>query len=428
MSALKSFITRHMSGDDEKQPGDLGAAASKSTSGIQNGDTPGKQTQQVGLKSGDIAVTNDNIAVIEVQGESLTDSRKCDGCDKVVPPGKLDKPSHLMCSFCQDWFCLQCAEFTRKPEYAVAAREDIFWGCKSCTSAIGSLDKKYRLEAIPIESETRQNQTGEVKKQGETPCDSNQEILTKMDEIKSSIEGKIEALEENLKNSVAKSLDDGLVNVNTGLSSMIKSSVTENLARAWNNTMFGDDDFPAVGSEEWKTVAYKNKKQTLPQVITRTFNEVNREQTMNEQRKNNVIIYRAPESKSNDMKVRQEDDKKLVDELLDQIEIQRAPAKIYRLGTYDADKQNNGSRPIKLEFEDVDIQTRVMTNAKKLKDAPEKLKGISLSYDMSKEQRAESKNLHEEAKEKTKNSQEFVYRVRGTPGNMSLIHFKKVAQ
>ena len=64
-----------------------------------------------------------------------------------------------------------------------------------------------------------------------------------------------------------------------------------------------------------------------------------------------------------------------------------------------------------------------MESVSKLKDADEKYSRIILTHDMATEDRDEYKRLVAEAKEKQKDeiSGEFIFRVKGAPGNFRLL-------
>ena len=98
--------------------------------------------------------------------------------------------------------------------------------------------------------------------------------------------------------------------------------------------------------------------------------------------------------------------------------------KIFRLGKFDPEAEDDKSRPIKVIFESPEVQTKVISSAIKLKNAPENLKKIGISHDLSEEQRAKAKALHAEALERSKNSTEFVFKVRGPPDNMTIKQIK----
>ena len=102
------------------------------------------------------------------------------------------------------------------------------------------------------------------------------------------------------------------------------------------------------------------------------------------------------------------------------------PKKIYRLGKYDQEKATQGSsRPIKIELMTEQDQATIMGSAKNLKGADATFKNVNVTYDLSQTEREELNLLLQSASEKSKNSTEYVYKVRGTPGNMEIIRFKR---
>ena len=255
------------------------------------------------------------------------------------------------------------------------------------------------------------------------------DVLLKIEELKSNLEGKIQALEssvktaidnkivpseQNMKNAVESSLqtatfvslsqikttigeyfgptedkvaevaktsirstlDECFGTAAQKLAETVEASVNQNMARAWNSTIFGEEDFPAIGSNEWTEVTSNSKKtqKTLPQLIeqsvTQSVTEVTRIQSVNEQRRNNVIIYRAPEPTDEEANDRLESDEKLVHDLFKEINVRVGSAKVYRLGKFDENKKDR-SRPITVELENPEKQAEIMVQAKTLKDAPD---------------------------------------------------------
>ena len=408
---------------------------------------------------------NEEIGVTEAPGETKAIPRECEGCSKTATPKNNGKPTHFMCNFCTKWFCLPCAEITRKPEIDVASRDDIFWACKPCVSCLkgtyGDDMEGFTIKAKPV------SVGGEVDQQGDQS-----DVLLSLGVLKSTIEGRINTLEANIEqsfknalgeglnsvhdkvdkntdsmqvkvketvevnmgkaevkmdNSIKESIDVGLASLQASMTKSMELSIEHSMAKAWSSSIFGDDDFPELGSEEWKDVVSRKKSKALPQVIKQSVAETYEQISDDEKRLNSVILYRAPESGADNAE-RHEKDKKMVHDLLKEIEVRAEPTKIYRLGELDPEKADDKSRPLKVEFENHEIQDRVIKSAHKLKDAPDNLKKISVSYDMSREQRKQAKTLHEEAKGLTKNSKVSVWRVRGLPGKMQVKEFKKRSQ
>ena len=64
------------------------------------------------------------------------------------------------------------------------------------------------------------------------------------------------------------------------------------------------------------------------------------------------------------------------------------------------EKKINEPRPLQLGFKDKDVRSKVLENAKKLKDEVEQFKKINIVIDLTKMQRDEEAKLEKEAKEK----------------------------
>ena len=149
-----------------------------------------------------------------------------------------------------------------------------------------------------------------------------------------------------------------------------------------------------------------------------------------EKRKKNVVIFNAPENAgASGWKEQRDLDLDYVIELTNEVlgeSIDRNEiGKIYRLGH----RNFNGGeacRPILVEFTQGTTKNLIMHNVNKLRNL-EKFKNVVISHDMSKNEREECKKLVEEAKQQESNdtSGEFLYRVRGLPGQLKIVRFRK---
>ena len=217
--------------------------------------------------------------------------------------------------------------------------------------------------------------------------------------LKSELADLVESKMSSLKSSIAE-----LEVTHSGIPSAVENSINKSIY----STLFGEDDFPTLEQTDssdasdgessnpnpWTEV--RRKQHTLPQVIKRSINAMNNDQNMFDQRKNNLIIYRASEVAKEEERVAA--DQKLIDDLLKVLKVETTPVKICRLG-----KVTPGSsdpRPLKIELESNEAQKEIMKKAKHLKDAPENLKKLSISYDLTRDQRAQVKGLVNEAKQK----------------------------
>ena len=98
---------------------------------------------------------------------------------------------------------------------------------------------------------------------------------------------------------------------------------------------------------------------------------------------------------------------------------------VFWLGKWNA--SNSTSRPLLIQFKEKATKNRVMESLSKLKSASDTFKNLSITHDMTKNERLECKKLVEEAKLKETGNQqgEFIWRVRGLPGQLKLIRFRK---
>ena len=101
------------------------------------------------------------------------------------------------------------------------------------------------------------------------------------------------------------------------------------------------------------------------------------------------------------------------------------PKKIIRLGKPEA----NRTRPLKVVMNSLSEKENIMANLKRLKNAEQIYKNVSITDDYTQTERHEIKLWNEKAKtanlEAGENSK-FVFKVRGTPKNgLSLVRFAK---
>ena len=140
-----------------------------------------------------------------------------------------------------------------------------------------------------------------------------------------------------------------------------------------------------------------------------------------EARRNNIILYRVLESKAETAAERSEEDKKFCEKLMTGLEIGAVPEdikKVFRLGRRDQDRPG----PILVELTNGHIKNLVMESLFKLRSMQAKFQGIGVAHDITKK-REECKELVLEAKAKL--TGEWIYLVRGAPGQMKIIQVRR---
>jgi hypothetical protein len=146
-----------------------------------------------------------------------------------------------------------------------------------------------------------------------------------------------------------------------------------------------------------------------------------------EGRSNNIIIYRVPECITAEGRAKHDKafSVELFKEIVEQDVKEEDLKSVFRLGKWDSTNSNN--RPLLVQFREKTTKNRVMEALFKLRNAPDKFKNLSITHDMTKNERSECKKLVEEAKKKESEDQqgEFTWRVKGLPGQLKLIRFRK---
>ena len=88
------------------------------------------------------------------------------------------------------------------------------------------------------------------------------------------------------------------------------------------------------------------------------------------------------------------------------------------------------NRPMKVVLENKEDKLRVLTNVRKLGEASEKFKGIGITEDHTEQEREEIKRKVQEAKnlQTEYKPEEWLFRVRGTPGDLRIVWVRKRLQ
>jgi hypothetical protein len=150
------------------------------------------------------------------------------------------------------------------------------------------------------------------------------------------------------------------------------------------------------------------------------------EDRQKELKKNNIIIHRFAESAIKEDEKKNSEDRKAVISLIN--DVLKVPCKdkdikkIFRLG-----KRTDTERPLLIEFQEGTMKNAVLENLSKLRLAEERYKKISVTHDMTKNEREQCRELVKQCKEKAskEESGEWMFKVRGPPGAMRIVKMKK---
>ena len=142
-----------------------------------------------------------------------------------------------------------------------------------------------------------------------------------------------------------------------------------------------------------------------------------------ESRASNIILYRVPETDKQEERIKYDKDFfcQMANEALE-VDMKSEDIKaIFRLG-----KKGDNCRPLLVQLRERSVKNRIMESLFKLKSSSEKFKNISVTHDLTKQERLICKTLVDEAKKKQSEEKgEFIWRVRGLPGQMKVIRIQK---
>ena len=155
-------------------------------------------------------------------------------------------------------------------------------------------------------------------------------------------------------------------------------------------------------------------------------------ETDKEARRNNITIYRIPENEFNSNEERKVMERRYVLKLLSKMQVGIEEADIkgtFRLGRYTrADNAQSGtnSRPMLVQFNSRLAKNLIMENLFKLKHLDSEFKNVIIAHDMTVNERQECRTLVDDAKKTEEDtSGNYIYRVRGPPGAMSIVRLRR---
>ena len=242
-----------------------------------------------------------------------------------------------------------------------------------------------------------------------------------MGELQKRMESLELRLEEKLDThvrSITQKLPDQLSTLEMKLENQLKSlseEMPQSMTKTWTS-LFKKDEM-TESQPSFKTI------------MKETLEEQKKEDVDRENRENNIIIYNVEESEQVDTGERKKEDVKFFNILCQEVlQISSPSAKNFiRLGRKPAAEDSQRPRPLKVVMDSKDDRSKIMRNLTKLKDAEERYRKISITYDYCQEDREKIKTKVVEAKqlEEGDQSKNFRYRVRGPPWDLRIIKIAK---
>ena len=234
--------------------------------------------------------------------------------------------------------------------------------------------------------------------------------VSKMQETQAKMVDKLKNIEQSIQQSQNASIDRI-----QSMEQKIEARVKE----------FGDET-------KWSDIVMKHVENGLQgvssnidqmkKVVTET-NELAAEERDKERRRNNIIMYRIEESEAATAEDRHLADMKFCLSLFNNVLTtglaEEDIHKIYRLG-----KRGDGPRPLLVQLTTHHSKNLIMESLYKLKQAEQKYKQVVVCHDMTIHERDDCKALVLKAKELTADSGDYIYKVRGPPGQMKIQKYR----
>ncbi len=353
------------------------------------------------------------------KSKGKADQKNCGKCSvDFSKQGRWD--NDVECSFCGIWFCTHCTHLKRCHN-EVLKREDVFFACEACEEKVKNFIKSTK------EGKMSSN-LDENPAMNEKVCDDTTNRVGVLERKFDLFASKLDEMIDIQKRQNSKMDEIKPSEVSSKVSAEVSSKISEvvtNTVNSWSKIV-GDNPTAIVTSSPEETQG----------LITKTScnlaREIKREEKRFESRSNNIMVYHAPEENIGNFKARQDKDKALVSKLLAANEIDDEPVQIVRLGkssvTEHQKSENNRKfvgRPIKLVFRSNETVTSVLENARKLANAEDDLRSLSIDYDRTIEEHAELKKMLKIAREKDSKNPNLIHKVRGPPWNMRIVQFNK---
>lgn len=353
---------------------------------------------------------------------SISASAVIDNCQKCDKPVE-DEDSALECEICVSWFHIGCEEISEEEYTFLSEHKSVHWYCKSCNKSVANVIKLVSSLTLKIDA-VEANVTKLSKKID--VCDKRVDDLSEgilPDNLSKVINSKIsEAVDSKLKQiqDDFKGLKDLVSKTETKLENTIETRMVESV------DSIKKDLEPTWASIVGKEVDTKFEKVsndvTLVQSVLEDTRKKANEERERENRSNNIILYRVPEVDNKDERVKA--DKAFCIELFNdvlELDAQDSDFKFFRLG-----KRDQSNRPLLVQCREKTFKNRIMECLHKLRNAELKFKNISVTHDLTLNERTECKALVEEAKKKQADETgEYLWRVRGLPGQLKVIKLKK---
>lgn len=331
----------------------------------------------------------------------------CNKCKSLYVDDNKDIP-WIECTCCFKTYCPRCVGMT-KTVATVMKRDDVIWVCPDC---------------IPVLQKFNSDNCCNLRELLESPIPQmNQKVMDGIEQIKASTDiimrqqDKMDTLLKQMETDRESKWDTNLEKFGEKITREIeevKTTVKEDVPKLWTEVVAPKTNNRATAED-------------MVVQVKRAMLEVAESEKEQELRAKGIVVYKLAESEGETKEERVEEDRYVLEELLQFLGFPDTEI-VYaeRLGRFSAERCNeNKFRPIKVRFTDQATRDNVLRSLYKLRNAPEKMKALSIRQDLNNNQRAELRRWTDEAFNKSRNSLTMHYRVKGEPGNYRLMEMPK---
>ena len=311
---------------------------------------------------------------------TATNVPSCCSCGTII----TDDTRALQCDRCvsaEVWKCADCLNLTGDLyDHLVADSNPMLrWFCDGCEKAVMNMDtascspQNVKLDNLIALVEKIMEKYENIDRKLDEKCDINEAA-------------KLEMRIKSLEDRVSKIDQDStrLTRSDEERESRIASLETEIKAKASARLVDKDGGI--------------SDEVLIKHVVQEEISRKSVEEKDIESRKCNIIIYRVPEKRSDDVAQRRQDDEIFVRDLLDGVFNMKLEdgdiVKMFRLGRWSEDKCRS-----LLSFKDRSTKECIMSNLRNLKQPVARFKGISIAHDLHPTERNEIKRMVEAAKQ-----------------------------
>ena len=359
---------------------------------------------------------------------------ECGECKATVS----SRDKGVQCEICEVWYHAKCEGVSEDTYKYLQKGQGVHWYCKACDKGVAKL-----LTAITNLQRKQDKLELDIKLVAEDMAKIKNEMHEDKQNLQKRIEGEVKGILTNMKKMedhiderVRRLVKEEVLHKRDDVKAQIDESLKQVMVGKGEGTLWSE--LVTRQKEICKDVVLKEVEDKFMVmnadfgVVQKTIEETRdkiTEETDRLNRRNNVIIYNMIESTATTLNDRSKDDKEnCKDLMLNVLQVGCEEGEIKKAIRLGKRLESGKPRPLLVEFCDGHVKNLTMEHASRLSHASGKFEGVTISHDMTVKEREQCRKLVAEAKQMQNedDSGEYIYKVRGLPGQMKIMKFKKI--